>query len=43
MAPRLRDKLLQAGVDVVVGPDSYVHLPPMISESFVLSVQHNDS
>ena len=34
MAPRLRDKLLQAGVDVVVGPDSYVHLPPMISESF---------
>lgn len=33
MAPRLREKLLASGVDVVVGPDSYLHLPLLLSEA----------
>ena len=33
MASRLREKLLASGVDVVVGPDSYLHLPLLLSEA----------
>ena len=35
MASRLEQKLLDAGVDVIVGPDSYTHLPSLLSEAFV--------
>lgn len=35
MASRLEQKLLDAGVDVIVGPDSYTHLPSLLSQAFV--------
>lgn len=35
MASRLKDRLLQSGVDVVVGPDSYMHLPELLSSALV--------
>ena len=39
MASRLEQKLLAAGVDVIVGPDSYTHLPSLLSDAFVLLVK----
>ena len=38
MASRLEQKLLASGVDVIVGPDSYTHLPSLLSDAFVLLV-----
>lgn len=35
MASRLEKKLISSGVDVIVGPDSYTHLPYLLSDAFV--------
>ena len=34
MASRLRDRLLEFGVDVVIGPDSYMQLPSLLTQAF---------
>ena len=39
MASRLKDRLLESGVDVVVGPDSYMHLPELILSAIVRAIQ----
>ena len=34
MASRLRNRLLEFGVDVVIGPDSYLQLPSLLTQAF---------
>ena len=34
MASRLHDQLLSRGVDVIAGPDSYLHFPSLLCSAF---------
>ncbi len=43
MASRLQSRLLDSGVDVVIGPDSYAHLPSLLIQAMVHGKQSFDT
>ena len=43
MASRLQSRLLASGVDVVIGPDSYSHLPSLLTQAIVHGKQSFDT
>lgn len=43
MASRLQNRLLDSGVDVVIGPDSYSHLPSLLLKAMVYGQQSYDT